>query len=276
MRFERAGAEAVLNVYLGRKGLRVVPAGRDGDLLASDVGQGEGAARTGEAPGDAGDPFGLGVPRIGADESGKGDWFGPLVVAAVLVDAERVRALRALGVEDSKRVADSRARALAERIASLGGCAVESLSPAEYNARYATIGNLNVLLAGLHASCIRRLLENEHRAGRSVPVVFVDRFASSDRNLKAALRLPAETRLVTAPRAEADPAVAAASLLARAAFLDGLDALGHEYGATFAPGAGPPVLRAGVDFVRSFGPAGLPNVAKMHFATTAQVMQRAR
>lgn len=276
MRFERAGAAAVLNVYLGRKGLRLVPGGRDGELLAVDVGL-SGPSDAAPATGRASDPFGVGLPRIGADESGKGDWLGPLVVAAVAVDEERVAALRALGVDDSKKVADSRARFLAGRIEALGGHATRSLAPRAYNEQYARIGNLNVLLARLHAQCIRDVMAAEAEAGRPLPaVVLVDRFATNDRELSSALDLPRGTRLVTRPRAEADPAVAAASLLARAAFLDGLDELAHEHGASFPPGAGPPVLRAGVDLVRAFGPDVLPAVAKMHFATTGQVLQRAR
>ena len=276
MRFERAGAAAVLNVYLGKKGLRLVPGGRDAELLSGDIGLAP-SADAAPATGSPSDPFGVGLPRVGADESGKGDWLGPLTVAAVAVDAERVAALRAMGVDDSKKVADSRARALAGRIEALGGYATRSLAPREYNARYAELGNLNVLLARLHAECIRDVIAGEAAAGRPAPVVvLVDRFASSDRELSSALGLARGTRLVTRPRAEADPAVAAASLLARAAFLDGLDELAHEHGASFPPGAGPPVLRAGVDLVRSFGPDVLPAVAKMHFATTGQVLQRAR
>lgn len=281
MRFERSGAAAVVNAYLGKKGFKVVPAGKDADLLAGDLGlEGRvtGSAATAADPGRTpGDPFGLGLPRIGGDESGKGDWFGPLVVAAVAVDAARTKALLDLGVADSKQVADPRVRALAGRLDALGCGVVHTLMPRAYNERYTRTRNLNVLLAEMHAACVRELLERERAAGRpTATVVLIDRFASRDDVLARALDLPRAVRLVTRPRAEADAAVAAASLLARAGFLDGLDALAHEHGASFPPGAGPPVLRAGVTFVETFGVDALRDVAKLHFATTAQVQQRAR
>lgn len=258
--------KANLSCYRGKKGFRVVTAGKGGDRIAAvlDLAPKEAAKRRADGP----DPFELGVPRIGADESGKGDYFGPLVVAAFRVDAEATARLVELGVADSKQLGKTKIERVAGALEDLGGGAVLALDPPDYNERYAARGNLNVLLAELHAACIGRLAS---RTGGHPPVVVVDRFASRDDVLLQCLELPRSARLVTRAKAEADAAVAAASILARAAFVEGLRRLEHEYGQPFPPGAGTPVLRAGREFVRTFGAARLPEVAKMHFATTQKV-----
>ena len=213
------------------------------------------------------DPFDAGTPRIGADESGKGDYFGPLVVAAWRLEPEGLDVLRDLGVTDSKALGNRTAERIAGKLTDAGHGAVQTLMPREYNPRYREVGNLNVLLAEMHASCIRSLLEQ----GDVPRAVVVDEFARRTAVLERGLALPAGCRLLTRTRGEADPAVAAASGLARAAFLDGLRTLSHEFGHDFPAGAGAPVLTAGRSFVAAFGRERLADVAKVHFATTARL-----
>ncbi|MDA1195403.1 MAG: ribonuclease HIII, partial [Planctomycetota bacterium] len=208
-----------------------------------------------------------GLPRIGADESGKGDWFGPLVTAAYRLEEGDVEALRALGVNDSKVLADSASARIAGQLDERGGGEVEVLMPLDYNPRYARLRNVNLLLSEMHGACIRRL----HERTGPVPVVIVDQFSPRTAVLERDAHLPAGCRLVTRTKGEADLAVAAASILARAAFVDGLRELSNEFGMTLPPGAGTPVLVAGRAFVRTFGRDALAHVAKLHFATSAQV-----
>ncbi len=257
------GVKAVLSCYHGKKGFSFVPGGKAGAELAETLGgrapsPGGGAARGGN------DPFELGAPRIGADESGKGDYFGPLVVAAWRLEPGEAERLRDLRVTDSKALADGTIERIAGKLEADGLGEVEVLMPREYNPRYAEVRNINTLLSALHGACIRRL----HERTGPVDVVLVDQFARRIDVLERAAHLPSGCRLVTRTKGEADPAVAAASILARAAFVRGLRELGHEFGMTLPPGAGAPVLSAGRAFVRTFGREALRDVAKLHFATS--------
>jgi len=257
-----ARTRAVLNCYAGKKGFSFVAGGAAASDLSRALGATEPESEAGEATSD--DPFGLGLPRIGADESGKGDFFGPLVVAAFRLEGGDVERLTRLGVRDSKTLSDASALRLAGEIERTGRSELRILPPRAYNERYAAQPNLNRLLESLHGECIRSLLA---RGEIAVRAVVVDRFTPSDVGLARALDLPGTCALRTEPRGERDLAVAAASIVARAAFLEGLKALEHEFGHPFPPGAGDPVLRAGRDFVRAFGRARLSDVAKTHFAT---------
>lgn len=264
----RHGAtKAVLSCYHGKKGFKHVPGGQAGAELAETLG---GAApRRGGAAAGGDDPFGAGTPRIGGDESGKGDYFGPLVVAAWRIEEGEAEELRRLRVTDSKALKDGSIERIAGQLEERGAGMVRVLMPREYNPRYAQVGNLNVLLSEMHGQCVRALLE----AGDDVPprAVVIDQFAQRVALLERTARLPDGCKLITRPKGEADPAVAAASILARAAFVSGLRDLSHEFGFTFPPGAGTPVLVAGREFVRTFGRERLPEVAKVHFATSEKL-----
>lgn len=256
-----AGHKAVLNAYTGKKGFKYVAGGRDGAALTEALG----GAPAGAAPVAGDDPFGLGLPRVGGDESGKGDFFGPLVVAAFFLDDKTAAKLKGAGITDSKKLSDAAIEKIAGLLDKLSCAAVVRLMPREYNPRYREIGNLNVLLAQMHGECVRQLI------GRNPKAVIIDQFATDGRHLRAAIAAPTGVQVVTRTKGEADLAVAAASILARAEFVRSLKELEQEFGASFPPGAGSPVLKAGRAFVKTFGREQLANVAKLHFKTTQQL-----
>jgi ribonuclease HIII len=213
------------------------------------------------------DDLALDTPTIGSDEAGKGDYFGPLVVAACTATADDNQALARLGVADSKTLADDRVRRLAGQIERLLDHQIAVLEPEEYNRRHMETGNLNALLADLHGSVIGPLL---HRHPQT-EVVIVDRFSSGDR-LARALQAHGVVgpRVVEVVRAERHPVVAAASILARAGFLEGLDRCSDACGTDLHKGAGPPVDAAARRVVAIGGRALLEKVAKLHFKNTAR------
>lgn len=269
-RLMSGASRATLSCYHGKKGFRHVVAGKDGDTLASVLGGGPSAPATVGVGGD--DPFSGGLPRIGADESGKGDYFGPLVVAAFYIDENTQDALRGIGVRDSKRLSRPQALRMADELDRLERGHVIALHPVDYTERYAELNNVNTLLSELHGACISHLIQRGVDEGWAPPHgIVVDRFSTRTRPMDRAITRPRSTKLITAPKAEADAAVAAASILARAAFLEALQGLEQQYGVAFPPGAGTPVLKAGREFVRSFGRDELVRVAKVHFATTEQL-----
>ena len=206
-------------------------------------------------------------PVAGSDESGKGDYFGPMTVAAVVVAPGQADDLARLGVRDSKQMGDAAALRAAAAIRRTLPHAVRVLAPKEYNARHAAEGNVALFLSTLHAEAIAEAV----KAAKGCDRVVIDQFTFAER-LEGALKkegvhLPVEIR----PRAEDNPAVAAASVLARAEFLIGLRELGNEFGTELPKGAGDPVERVARDIFRAGGMEALASVAKVHFKTTKRV-----
>lgn len=207
--------------------------------------------------------------HIGVDESGKGDFFGPLVVAACYVGPEHLAELD--GVKDSKKLTDPMSLRLSDTIRRICPHSVISIGPAKYNELYAKFRNLNTLLAWGHARAIENVLE-QHPA----TMVISDEFAKGGHAVKNALYEKGKSlQFISAVRAEQDIAVAAASILARAEFLRRLKRLGEEFGMTLPKGASTPVLDAGASFVRKYGAEKLSQVSKTHFKTYENVCQRA-
>jgi len=203
--------------------------------------------------------------HIGVDESGKGDFFGPLVVAACYVGPEHLAELD--GVKDSKKLTDPIALKLADNIKRVCPHSVICIGPAKYNELYAKFRNLNKLLAWGHARAIENVLEVQPATH-----VISDEFAKGGGDVKRALYEKGRSlEFRSAVRAESDIAVAAASILARAEFLRRLKRLGEEYGTVLPKGA-TNVIPTGKNFVSKHGADALANVAKMHFKTAAQVL----
>jgi ribonuclease HIII len=209
----------------------------------------------------------LDEPVAGSDESGKGDYFGPMVVAATVAGPADVAALERLAVRDSKRLSDGAALRAAVAIRQTLPHALRVLDPADYNARHERDGNVALFLSAMHADALAEALRGAGPCRRIV----IDQFTATAR-LEGALRrkgidLPVEIR----PRAEDNPAVAAASILARAEFLVRLKELGGEIGWELPKGAGPPVEAVAREIYRAGGEALLARVAKLHFKTTGRV-----
>ena len=219
---------------------------------------------TGAGPAEVG--VGLELPPgqavVGSDEAGKGDYFGPLVVCALRLPAEHREGVVRSGVTDSKKLSDDRVRLMAQVLEKSFDHTIERLDPVDYNAAYREARNLNPMLADLHARAIRRLSEDGD-------VVVVDRFANESLIAARLEGVPIDLHQFT--RAEREPAVAAASVIARAAFLDGLDALSAEHTVDLRKGAGEPTDAAAREFVSIHGTGALERVAKLHFKNTSKL-----
>ncbi len=210
------------------------------------------------------------VPTVGSDETGKGDFLGPLVVAAAFVRPGQEGLLEEFGVRDSKSMGDREAASVAALLRQTLPHAVVSVAPPRYNELHREMGgNLNRILAWAHGKAIEEVLAQPAAAGAAALVV--DQFARGPllpRALQARGRaLPLEMR----PRAEDNPAVAAASVLAREAFLAGLRRLGEEIGVALAKGAGTPADAAARRVLAKGGRDLLARVAKMHFRNAQKV-----
>ena len=239
-----AGAEAFLARYTSEPSPVAsdrAPGGRE--AMAQDA-----VARTDE-------------PTVGADETGKGDYFGPLVVAAVRLEPEEAKRLAQLGVADSKKLSDKKALRLAAGLRELPH-AVELMQPEEYNRAYPRYEGLNPMLADLHARAIGQVAKDGDR-------VLVDQFAGEGVMRGATSHL--NLRLEQAHRAERNVAVAAASILARAEFLLALAEHSERWDIELRKGAGAPTDEAALAFVQAHGRDELGQVAKLHFKNTAKL-----
>lgn len=207
------------------------------------------------------------IERIGIDESGKGDYFGPLVIAAVFVDATTQGELALMGVRDSKKISDGRILEMAPDIRAICPHSLIAIGPPKYNELYAKIKNLNRLLAWGHAKALENLL------GRvSCERAISDQFGDTQLILNALQEKGRKIVLEQRTKAESDLAVAAASIVARAEFLMRLKRLSDEVGTSLPKGASPAVELAAKMVVKKHGQERLSTVAKLHFKTTKAVL----
>jgi ribonuclease HIII len=209
-------------------------------------------------------------PHFGVDESGKGDFFGPLVISGAYVDRVIARKFLDAGVVDSKRIgSDARIRALADtiRTSSLGLVETVLIGPAKYNELYEKFGNLNRLLGWGHARVIENLLAKKPGCLRSLSDQFADARVINASLLKHGRKIVIEQR----PRAESDIAVAAASVVAREAFINWLERKSKELELRLERGASPSVKDAARKLVEIKGPDALREVAKVHFRTAHEI-----
>lgn len=209
-------------------------------------------------------------PHFGVDESGKGDYFGPLVVAGVYTDERTAQLLSRLGCRDSKQISsDEQICRLAAAIKAQPHVEWELLciGPARYNELYAEMGNLNRLLAWGHARVIAAL----HAKVPACPRALSDQFANEWVLRRALGARSVPVKLEQRPRAEEDVAVAAASILARARFVEWLQQAARAAACKLPLGCAPHVLQAAKTFVKTHGRDRLSEVAKLHFKLTKQL-----
>ena len=216
--------------------------------------------------------------RIGVDESGKGDFFGPLVVAGVYINDSIARALDKMGVKDSKAItSDKKISKLAEGIRNISGC-VHSVVPignASYNRLHQQMRNVNKILAWGHARVIENLLGQRGRMNPAPLRAISDQFSRSKSTIQSALMEKGrQLELVQMHKAESDLAVAAASILARDVFVQRIKELSNEFDLELPKGASAKVDQVGVEFLSKHGINKLGQAAKLHFRTTQKIKSR--
>jgi ribonuclease HIII len=211
-------------------------------------------------------------PHIGIDESGKGDFFGPMVIAGAYVDETLFGQLEKLGVKDSKSItSDKKALNMGRDIIKLLGkrYSLVRIGPGSYNRMYAKMKNVNQMLAWGHAQAIENLLEIVPDCPRAIS----DKFGREDQIIRKLKERGRKIKLEQYHKAESDMAVAAASIIARAAFLDALQKLEAKYGVAMLKGASARVRESAEELVQKHGPKVLLETSKCHFRTTDQVLE---
>ena len=264
-----AAQKAKLNVAVYEKGPKVLVQGKETEDFVKFTLEPEilGAATLGYEEVHSPEQF---TPHFGIDESGKGDFFGPLVVAGVYVDRDIAHALIESGVQDSKRItSDAKIRALAKVIKTLPGAAhnVVTIGPERYNVLQRKMRNVNNLLGWGHARVIENLLGQRPDCPRSLS----DQFANPGIIKRQLLEKGQRIQLDQRTKAESDPAVAAASILARERFIDWLEAAGRAQGTVLPRGASAQVKAVARALAARHSGEILRTLAKTHFRTAQEV-----
>lgn len=205
-------------------------------------------------------------PHIGMDEAGKGDYFGPLCIAAVYADGDGIKKMQEMGVKDSKKISDDGILKLAGKIRAAFPYTVIRLFPLKYNELHARFKNLNRLLGWAHASAVGDLA-----AKTGCKEALLDQFAEKYVMENALKQKKIEIHLEQKVHGEEDLVVAAASILARAGFLEGMAMLSEEVGMVLPKGANSGVVTTAQKLVAKFGREVLNKVAKIHFKTTNEI-----
>ncbi len=202
--------------------------------------------------------------HAGCDESGKGDLFGPLVTACVIADGDMVRHWMELGVADSKKLTDGSILKLEKEIRKTKGVVIKTAFARmpKYNELYNKFDrNLNKLLAWYHSKSLIGALEE-----RPAPWGLLDQF-TKQKLVDAYVKDRKDFKLISRTKAESDPVVAAASIVARALYVREMKRLSDEAGETLVKGASGKVLAQAKKIVAEQGAGALANYAKMHFKT---------
>ena len=269
---ELCRAKLTLNIYNGKKGLTYVFSGDSAlegkvrELIAGEKVDGVAASAAGAEA----------LPRgkwAGSDESGKGDFFGPLVVSAVVVDDGTAAKLAAAGVKDCKLLSDKKILELEETIkANVIDFSVLELKPKIYNMRYNQVlaqgGKLNQLLGFGHVAALSQVLERNYDCHAAL----IDQFTTSTVNVRELQKRFPECQVRQQPKAEINLAVAAASVLARARFLRTMDELAKSVGEVSLPkGGGPQTTACARKIAQSLGKSQLENYVKLHFANYSRI-----
>ena len=205
--------------------------------------------------------------HIGIDESGKGDFFGPLCVAGVYADGSGINRLKEIGVRDSKTLTPAAILKLAKQIEQEFVHYIVKINPLKYNELIVQFANLNKLLAWGHATAIEHLVEKTNCSK-----VIIDQFANESVVLTALKRKKLNLDLTQRHRGEEDVVVAAASILARAAFVKGIEQLEMQFDQPLPKGASKQTIDAGKRFIKTYGREEIGKVGKLHFKTLDSIL----
>ncbi|MCP8967391.1 ribonuclease HIII [Ectobacillus ponti] len=256
-----------------------ITAYKSGKVMFQGTGAAGEASRWGSAPSAAAKPkktTGYEPPAgissmsiIGSDEVGTGDFFGPITVVAAYVEKEQIPLLRELGVRDSKGLADEQISAIAKQLLPIVTYSLLSLSNEKYNELQQGGKNQGELKALLHNKAIGNVLEKIHP--KKPEGILIDQFVQPDTYYKYLGKQKAvhrENVYFSIKGESVHLAVAAASILARYAFVQKFEELSRKAGFTLPKGAGSQVDQAAAKLIRMHGEASLKEFAKLHFANT--------
>jgi len=263
--FVSSGKESLkLQVFFGKKGIKTILQGnKESDLYkgVNSILFGENLFVTPE----------LKEPEtyIGIDESGKGDYFGPLVIAGVFVDDKIKKELVKIGVKDSKELPDYQIKKIAIEIKNIPSIKynVVTINPEKYNQLYSQIKNVNKLLGWGHARVLENLLEKAETNN-----AISDKFGNENLIKNSLMSRGEKINLHQTTKGERFTAVAAASILARDKFISWFEEQQKKLYTVLPKGASLLVEEAAKKLKNSYGEEFLSKLVKLHFKTTKKIV----
>ena len=210
----------------------------------------------------------LQFPQIGTDESGKGDIFGPLVVAGVKIEKKDLKKLIELGIKDSKKLSDKNIQLIKSAILKGFKHEVVLISPQKYNELHKKMHNINRILAWAHARVIENLLSSTDAS-----LIIIDRFADTEFIRSFLFEKGSKKDYIIEPKAEQYLSTALASIIARIHYVEYLKELESKYNMQFPPGAGEQAEEALRDFIKKYGTSALNKIAKLHFKNVEKIKE---
>jgi len=266
LKFSDGKSEIPLNIYFSkRKGISVVPGGNKRTDLFLIIDEIINDHKSDQRKNHSWSTW------VGTDESGKGDFFGSLVVCGFVMEEKFRKEFVKLGIQDSKKIKDDKITKIAESLYKKyrNNFEVIVLNPLKYNELYlkfrAQNKKLNELLAWMHGRVILNLHQRTNFEG-----AVIDKFAK-EHILTQSLKDLKKITLTQQVRAEDDIAVACASIIARYNFNRSIERLSKQFSIELPKGASKKVISAGKEFSSRFGKARLNEVAKIHFKTYNEI-----
>ena len=265
--FVISGKESLkLLVFFGRKGIKTILQGnKEGDLYKK-----VNSIIFGESLFPGKEIIKEPESYIGIDESGKGDYFGPLVIAGAFVNEKIKNDLVNAGVKDSKQLSDYNIRKISadiKKILTEKNYNIVAINPEKYNQLYLKIGNVNKLLAWGHARVLENLLSKVKTAD-----AISDKFGNENYIISSLMAEGKKINLIQTHKGERFIGVAAASILAREKFIEWFAKQEREFKITLHKGASGLTNDAAKYIVKNFGEEHLIKVAKLHFKTTKKIL----
>ncbi|HCY7059593.1 TPA: ribonuclease HIII [Staphylococcus aureus] len=202
---------------------------------------------------------------IGSDEAGSGDYFGPLTVCAAFVTKEHVPILKTLGVDDSKKLTDTKIVELAEQLVTFIPHSLLTLHNEKYNIQQAKGWTQVKMKAVLHNEAIKNVLEKIDSS--QLDYIVIDQFAKREVYSHYALSdipLPKKTKFETKGESKS-LAIAVASIISRYAFVTNMDQISKNINMTIPKGGGAKVDVIAAKIIKKYGLSHLDTISKKHF-----------
>lgn len=206
---------------------------------------------------------------LGSDETGTGDYFGPVTVAAVYVPADKIALVQELGVKDSKQLTDDYMRQIAPDLMKVCVHSILTLRNDKYNEIQARGYSQGKIKALLHNQALKHVLTKI--APETPQYILIDQFAERGiyyNHIKNEKEIVRQNVLFSTKAENLHVAVAAASILARYAFLNEMDRLAKVTGFPLQKGASGKVDEMAAKIWLKYGEETLRSMTKWHFANT--------
>ncbi|CEG23192.1 Ribonuclease HIII [Planococcus massiliensis] len=265
VRFTAKLTDTVVTVYTSGKAMFQ---GAGAEREAVRWGEAE-AAKTVAAKGDQLPPNFAKLSVLGSDETGTGDFFGPITVAACYVPADKVALAHELGVKDSKQLTDDWMRRVAPDLKAAFAHSVLTLKNEKYNRVQEQGWSQGKIKALMHNQALKHVLRK--MAPEKPDAILIDQFAERGiyyKHIKDEKEIIQENVLFSTKAEGLHVSVACASIIARVAFLEEMDRMSRETGIALPKGAGKIVDEAAAKILLKHGESYLKNITKAHFANT--------